>query len=73
MELSESAQAMVDELQTEARGDLPERPTCLLDGQNPFCTTVQKPWNGDSPLNKKQWFPMVSQWCRISSIHSIKR
>ena len=28
--------------------------------------------NRDSPVNaNKQWFPMVSKWCRISSIHSI--
>ena len=40
--------------------------------QNPFRTTVQKPWNGDSPVNiSKQWFFMVSEWCRFPSIHSI--
>ena len=32
----------------------------------------KKPWNDDSPVNtNKQWFPMVSKWCRISSIHSV--
>ena len=31
----------------------------------------QKPWKDDSPVNtNKQWFPTVSKWCRISSIHS---
>ena len=28
-------------------------------------TTVQKPWNDDSPANtKEQWAFMVSKWCR---------
>ena len=41
-----------------------------VDGQNP--ATPEKPWNDDSPLNtSKQWLPMVSKWCRISSIHGI--
>ena len=42
-----------------------------MDGQNP--APPKKPWNGDSPVNSnKQWFPIVSTWCRISSIHSSK-
>ena len=32
----------------------------------------KKPENEDSPINtNQQWFPMVSKWCRILSIHSI--
>ena len=32
----------------------------------------KKPWNDDSPVNtNKQWFPMVSKWCRILSMHSM--
>ena len=32
----------------------------------------KKPWNDDSPVNtNRQWFPMVSNWCRISSTHSM--
>ena len=31
----------------------------------------KKPWNDDSPANtSKQCFPVISKWCRISSIHS---
>ena len=41
-----------------------------VDGRNP--TPPKKPWNDDSPVNtNKQWLPMVSKWCRISSIHSM--
>ena len=41
-----------------------------MDGRNP--APPKKPWNDDSPANtNKQWFLMVSKWCRISSIHSI--
>ena len=40
-----------------------------VDGQNP--APLQKPWNDDYLVNtSKLWFPMVSKWCRISSIHS---
>ena len=40
-----------------------------MDGRTP--ATVEKPWNDDSPVNtSKQWFPMVSKWCGILSIHS---
>ena len=40
-----------------------------VDGRNP--APPKKPWNDDSPVNTNtQWFPMVSKWCRISSIHS---
>ena len=39
-----------------------------VDGRNPFRTTVQNPWNDDSHTNtNKQWFSLVSKWCRISS------
>ena len=32
----------------------------------------KKPWNDDSPVNtNKHWCPMISKWCRISSIHSV--
>ena len=41
-----------------------------VDGRNP--APPKKPWNRDSPVNtNKQLFPMVSIWCRISSIHSM--
>ena len=40
-----------------------------VDGRNPV--PPQRPWKDDSPANtNKQWFPMVSKWCRILSIHS---
>ena len=40
-----------------------------MEGRNP--APPKKPWNDDSPVNtNNQWFPMVSKWCRISSIHS---
>ena len=40
-----------------------------VDGRNP--APPKKPRNDDSPVNtNKQWLPMVSKWCRISSIHS---
>ena len=33
---------------------------------------AEKAWNDDSPVNiNKEWFPMVSKWCRISCIHSM--
>ena len=32
----------------------------------------KKPWNDDSPVStSKQWFPMVSKWCRSSSTQSM--
>ena len=32
----------------------------------------KKPWDTGCPVNtNKQWFPVDSIWCRISSIHSI--
>ena len=32
----------------------------------------KKPWNSDSPANaNRQWFGMVSKWCRIPFIHSM--
>ena len=32
----------------------------------------EKPWNDDSTVNtNQQWFPVVSKWCRMSSIHSM--
>ena len=38
-----------------------------VDGRNPATPF----WNADSPLNtNKQWFVMVSRWCRILFIHS---
>ena len=41
-----------------------------VDGRNP--APPKKPWNADSPVSTNQpWFPMVSKWCRISSIHCI--
>ena len=41
-----------------------------VDGRNP--APLKKPQNDESPVNtNEQWFPMVSKWCRISSIHSI--
>ena len=41
-----------------------------MDGRNP--APPKKPWNDDSPLKNPndKWLPMVSKWCRISSIHS---
>ena len=40
-----------------------------MDGRNP--EPPKKPWGDASPVNtNKQWFPMVSKWCRISSTHS---
>ena len=40
-----------------------------LDGRNP--APPKKPWNDDSPVStNKQLFPILSEWCRISSIHS---
>ena len=43
---------------------------CTVDGRNP--APPKKPWNDESPVNaNKQWFLMVSKWCRISSIHSM--
>ena len=49
-----------------SRGNHP--PT--VDGRNP--APPKKPWNDDSPVKtNEQWFPMVSTWCRILSIHSI--
>ena len=43
-----------------------------VDGRN--FAPPKKPWNDDSPVNtNKQWLPMVSKWCRISSIHSTTR
>ena len=41
-----------------------------VDGQNP--APPKKPRENDCPVNtNKQWFPVVSKWCRISSTHSI--
>ena len=41
-----------------------------MHGRNP--APPKKPWNDDSPVNaSKPWFPMVSKWCRILSIHSM--
>ena len=41
-----------------------------LDERNP--APPEKPWNDDSPGNtNKQWTPLVSKRCRISSIHSM--
>ena len=41
-----------------------------VDGHNP--APLKERWKDDSLVNpNKQWFPMVSKWCRISSIHSI--
>ena len=41
-----------------------------VDGRNP--APPKRPRNDDYPPNtNKQWFPIVSKWCRISSIHSI--
>ena len=35
-------------------------------------TPPEKPGNDDSLVNtNQQWLPMVSKWCRISSIHSM--
>ena len=43
-----------------------------LDGRNP--APLKKTRNEDSPVNTNvQWFPMISKWCRISSIHSINK
>ena len=40
-----------------------------MDGRNP--APPKRPWRDDSPVNtNKQWFPMVSKWGRILSIHS---
>ena len=40
-----------------------------MDVRNPAPPT--KPWNDVSLVNiNKQWFPMVSKWCRILSTHS---
>ena len=46
---------------------------CLtVDGRNP--APPKNPWNDDSSVNtNKQWLPLLSKWCRISSIHSRKR
>ena len=34
----------------------------------------KKPFYDDSPVNTgKPWFPMVSKWCRILSIHCISQ
>ena len=42
-----------------------------VDGRNPFRTAQETQRNVDSAVNtNKRWFPMVSTWCRISSIHS---
>ena len=44
--------------------------TSALDGQNP--AKPKKAWNADCPGHtNKQWFPMVSKWCRILSINSM--
>ena len=41
-----------------------------VDGRNP--APPKNPWNDGSTVNtNKQWFPMVSKWCRILSIHSM--
>ena len=52
--------------------DFPSFPASVnvhtVDGRNP--APPKKPWNDDSLVNtNQQWFPMVSKWCRISSIH----
>ena len=40
-----------------------------VDGRNP--APPKKPCDDDPPVNtNKQWFPILSKWCRISSIHS---
>ena len=39
-----------------------------VDGQNP--APPKNPWNDGSLVNtNRPWFPMVSKWCRILSIH----
>ena len=53
------------------KGDLfPASCRNTVDGRNPAPPT--KLWNDESPVNtNKQWFPRVSKWCWISSIHRI--
>ena len=48
-------------------------PCHTVDGCEIHFAPPKKPGNDNSPVNtRKQWFPMVSKWCRILSIHSIK-
>ena len=43
-------------------------PEPTVDGRNP--APPKKPWNDDSHVNDdKQWFPMVSSWCRSLPTH----
>ena len=43
-----------------------------VDGCEIHFAAPKKPWHDDSPVNtNEKWFPMVSKWCRIVSIHSI--
>ena len=48
----------------------PTHPGPTVDGRNP--APPKKSWNDDSLVHtNKKLFPLVSKWCRISSIHSI--
>ena len=29
----------------------------------------QRPGKDDSPVNAKEWFPMVSKWCEMDFVH----
>ena len=48
----------------------PHKQSGTVEGRNP--APPKKRWKDESSVNpNKQWFPIVSKWCRISSIHSI--
>ena len=43
-----------------------------VDGCEIHFAPPKRPWNEHSPVNTgKSWFPIVSKWCRILSIHSM--
>ena len=45
--------------------------THTVDGCEIYFAPPKKSWKDDSSVNaNKQWFPMVSKWCRNSSINS---
>ena len=49
----------------------PQFEACPYCGWTKSCTS-QETWKDDSCVNtNEQWLPMVSKWCRISSIHSM--
>ena len=62
-------QPLRGEINKKVRCSLEERVLLWMDEVH--FAPPKKPCNNHSPVNNKPWLPMVSKWCRISSIHRI--